>query len=54
MKKEHFLFDVSPFPHELIYTQEAYKQEHLIDRHEESWHLIFQMLSAMDGELEEG
>ena len=52
--KEHFWFDVSTFPLGLIYTEEAYKQEYLIGRHEESCHLIFQMLSAMDGDLAEG
>ena len=41
MTKEHFLFDVSTFPMELIYTGEAYKQEHLIGRHKESCHIIF-------------
>jgi hypothetical protein len=34
-----------------IYTEEAYKQEHLIIGHKESYHLIFQMLSAMEGDL---
>ena len=45
------MFDVSTFPVRPIYTEEAYKQVYLIGRHEESCHLFFQMLSAMDGDL---
>jgi hypothetical protein len=45
-RTKHFWFDVSTSPLRPIYTEEAYKQDHLIGRHEESYHLIFQMLSA--------
>jgi len=49
--KKHFWFDVSTYPLRPICTEEAYKQEYLIGRHNESCHLFFQMLSALDGDL---
>jgi hypothetical protein len=42
---------VSTSPLRPIYTEEAYKRAYLIGRHEESCHLIFQMLSSMVDDL---